>query len=401
MPDLSSTPDRPLRYIPKPRPYGGRCWVELAVTLDCASPGTMAASLYWGDFKRQVFFLVLSEIDGRDPAPIAERLRAAAPGVCHPGLDPLAVIARACVVLRPRDLLKALIGEVPDGLAGVLSRLGPDPISPARFRYHALLRIFSSPEPDDRLRARVLRQIGGTLTSDQIGIVASLDPIFLHPSFVLRVPCRTTASGLTHVLAHIRRVCSSASDEAIGQSVERIGDMTISQWARRWMDRFDRLPHDHPFSGAPDFRVLDTGGAMTEAGREHRFANCLRDRTAMVALGRNLYVEYLRPDLASGLIIELRRTTAGWLLEQTHGRRNRRVRLSVALAARERLRALGIVLLDHAPGERIEMTAVGKVMDLWEFGVEDIGGGFAVNDAAFSTPQTAEEVLAELMEAAE
>jgi hypothetical protein len=397
---LDTSSPRPQRYIPKPRPYGGR-WLDLAVTLDCACPGTLAASMFWGNLKRQTFFLLLSEIDGRDPAPIAERLRAAAPGVCHPGLDPLAVIARACVVLRPRDILQSLLGVVPDGFLGTLTRLGPDPISPTRMRYHTLLRIFSSPEPDDKLRARVLRQIGGTLTGDHIGIVTSLDPIFLYPAFVVRLCSRETASALTHVLGHIRRVCSTATDEAIRESVERIGDTTISEWARKWMNRFDRLPHDHPFHGAPDFKVLDNGAAMEGAGREHRYANCLRDRTAMVALGRNLYVEYLHPDLVTGLIIELRRTTAGWMLEQMHGRKNRRVRLSVALAARERLRALGVVLLDHAPGNRAELAAVGKVMDIWEFGVEDIGGGFAINDAAFIEPKTAEEVLAELSEAAE
>jgi hypothetical protein len=357
--------------------------------------------MYWGSLKRQVFFLLLSEIDGRDPALVAERLRAAAPGVCHPGLDPLAVIARASVVLRPRDLLKALLVEVPDGLLGTLARLGPDPISPARFRYHTLLRIFSSSEPADRARARVLRQIGGTLTNEHIGIVVSLDPILLHPGFVTRVSSRETASALTHVVAHIRRVCSTATDATIRESVERIGEMTISQWAGKWMSRFDVLPHTHPFHGVADFRVLGTGVAMEGAGREHRYANCLRERTTMVALGRNLYVEYLHPDLVTGLIIELRRTTVGWMLEQMHGKKNRRVRLSVALAARERLRALGVVLLDHAPGNRAELAAVGKVMDIWEFGVEDIGGGFAINDAAFVEPKTAEEVLAELSEAAE
>lgn len=386
------------RHTPLPRAYGGR-WLNLAVRLDCSSPSVLAASMFWGHQKRQVFFLILSEIDERDPAPIADRLRAVAPGVCHPGLDPLAVIARACVVLRPRDLLKALLNEVPDGLLGTLARLGPDPISPARFRYRLLLRIFMSPALDDRLRARVLRQISGTLTGDQIGIVSSLDPILLHPNFVRRVNSRETASALTQVLAHIRVVCSTATDEAIRESVERIGDMTISAWSRRWMERFDRMPHDHPFDGAPEFHVLDSGAAMEEAG--HRYANCLRDRSVMVALGRNLYVEYLRPDLGTGLILELRRTTSGWLLEQMHGKKNRRVRLSVALAAREHLRALGVVLLDHAPGDRAAIAMVGKTLDVWEFGVEDIGGGFAVNDAAFAIPQTAEEVLAELSEVAE
>ena len=79
-------------------------------------------------------------------------------------LDPLAHTARALVVSKPRQIIQALFGAVPDGLLGALARLGPQPLSDPSL-YRELFALFA--HPMHRARANLLRQASGKLTETE------------------------------------------------------------------------------------------------------------------------------------------------------------------------------------------------------------------------------------------
>lgn len=397
MPTPAPTPDCSPRNIAMPRPISGR-WLEIACRVeDSSCPGFLMAMLHASDLKRQAIFLLLAEIDRGDCGALTERLRAAAPGVCAPGLDGLAIIGRAAIVLRPRDLVGAVLGELLEGLMGVLARLGPDPVSPGRWRYHAICRLLSSNHPEDRLRVRTLHQMGGPIRGEQIMIIGALPPVLLHPSFVERVASVADAHRLRHFVQYLPSICSSASYAAIKESVERIGDLTLADWARRWMGRFDRLPHEALDLDDPELVVLASGRAMAEAGGSGRFANCLSTLSPRVALGRSLYVEFKPSDGSAGLLAELLRVGDYWHLHEMHAPNNRRVRVSVAARLRTVLARHGVLVLGHAPAEAETLHAVAQLVRHDTIMHEDIGGFglYDLEEERCTEEERAPEIVAE------
>ncbi|GJD41965.1 hypothetical protein [Methylobacterium bullatum] len=327
-------------------------------------------------------FLVLAHFDviGRDE--IARRLRHVIDRTDIRGVSDLSVIARSVVLLRrPRDLVRAMFGAVPDGLLGALKRFGDDPLSKSD-SYHALYRLFSSADPQDRLRAKVLGQIAGGLVGAQIEVVQRLDPVLLHPAFVAKVYEVKQVDDLNHALAYVRERCSRATDDAIRESLSRLGpDGHRSTVFRRWAQKFDVLPRPLDTRGDSTLRMLDTGKALVDAGR--RYTNCLAKKVEDVFLGRYLYVEYQPPLPEPGLIGELRVTTRGYVLEGLYAAKNRRVAPERARAVRAKLAACGVALYDHAPGDRKRVLGAAKVLDVYNFEEPDnTGWGAEFDDIA-------------------
>src|ERR1700712_2701958 len=116
-----------LSPMQQPRPFNG-FYLQTACKLDAACPGYLNRILHASSLKRSVQFAAYLEIDFSQPEMMATRLRSLAPSVCDSSLDPVAQIARALIQLTPRTILKGLYGSLPDGLLGLMSRIGPDPL---------------------------------------------------------------------------------------------------------------------------------------------------------------------------------------------------------------------------------------------------------------------------------
>jgi hypothetical protein len=372
-------------------------YLDRAVALDCSSPGFLASSFFFPPLKRQAIFLAFAVIEWKSPQEAGARVAAAAPSVCHAGLDSLAIIARALTVLRSRAILRAVLGTVPDGLCGMLARLGMDPIAPIPSRYHALLQMFTSAMPEDRARVKLLGQMPGKIDPKHISLIRVLDPMFLLPDLIPKIGTLETAYGLRHAVQHLQTHCSAATDEALRQSVQQIGGKRLKDWLRDWAVRFDSLPHPVPWEDDDQLIILKTGAAMVEAGQ--RFNNCLGSKCTEVIMGRRLYAQYRPPGGAQGLIVELRHTSGGWFLEQLYARSNKRIAATMAADVRERLAAHGVMLLDRAHGDPVALAATAGLFNIVDWGSEDIGGyGFEMAD--FSEPQGAMEILETLSEVA-
>jgi|SRR5215217_182500 hypothetical protein len=144
----------------EPQPFSG--WaLELACRIDTACPSFLASTFHASSLKRQTIFAALAELDTSKPDDLAARLRAIAPADCTATLDPLAQIGRALITAKARDIIGAVYGTVPDGMLGVMARVGADPFrEPGGYR--DLFGMLT--EPQHRGRAKVLLQIEGKIS---------------------------------------------------------------------------------------------------------------------------------------------------------------------------------------------------------------------------------------------
>ncbi len=342
VPTLSAVAQLRDRALPIARPYVG--WaLDTAIQIECETPSFVASTFYFGPAKRQAAFSILAELVlGTSAEELASRFRVAAPGVCLAGLSSLAQIGRALVVLRPKAILDCLGPETsPDGLLGVLTRLGVDVAGPPE-RYRELRQVFASRDLLDRKRARVLTQIEGDLSGERIAIVLALVPDLLHPAIASKLSHASDAARLNGAFAHIQAHCSAATAPAMRHSLGQIGSKSVERWLSEWAARFDRLPDfdlQLPSDG-PELSVLGTGSALQDAGR--RFRNCLAERIPDVLTGRRVYLEHAPESRHERVVVELRRTSLGWLLEDLHGPSNRRVPKAVASAITIKLARAGV-----------------------------------------------------------
>ncbi len=357
------------------RPFSGK-YLQVAVDIDASYPGHLRTALHGSDLARQTRFVAYAEIVSGDAAALANRFDGAeaSSAIGNTEADQ-AVIGRALAALTPREIVQAIFKTAPDGFLGLLRRLGAEPL-PDPALYRELHRLFASRDPADRARVLVLRQSPGTISPTQIAIVLALDPVLLHPRFIHKIETLREARDLTDAFAYIRAHCSSATDEAIQQSVSSFPEHKIVEaFVRRWARRFDRLPFplkiDDPF-----LVVLNTGAALVDAGR--RYDNCLATKIPEVLVGRNLYVE-VRFGAGRGVIAELRRTSKFWVLQMLHYRGNGRVPQDLAAIVRSKLAAHGVAIYDRPSNSIAGLNAAAKLLDIYDWRITDV--------SEFDTPE--------------
>lgn len=377
---------------PPARPYTG--WaLDRVVDLDRNNAGLLAASFRFGSQRRQAVFLILGLIEILGIDEIASHLRSSVITPEFGDATSSTIIGQTILQLRrPRDLVRVILAGPPAGLLGALRRLGPDPVGEPR-TYYELGRLFLSRDPDDRRRAKVISQISGNLVGDQIRIVSMLDPVLLHPAFVATVYDVRQVAVIHDALSYVRNHCSRATDEAIQASLGRIKlGGHRSDLIKLWAERFDRLPDVLDTQGDPTFNVLDSAAALADAGR--RFRNCLATKVVESLLGTHLYVEYKPTDPQEpGVIAELRRTNQGYFLEGLYAINNRRVLPHRASFIRDKLAALGVAILAHAPGDRDAIYAAAQMLGVRHLTEADIDGwGDEPCDAANDLQQALAEV---------
>src|SRR3954453_11151500 len=104
------------RTVCKPRAFTSDWVLAAATQLDACSPHFLLHLLSASDQKRQTIFLTFAELQRCNVTQIARKLPD------HPSTDwerpddPLVRIARALVASKPREIIRCVFGDCPDGL---------------------------------------------------------------------------------------------------------------------------------------------------------------------------------------------------------------------------------------------------------------------------------------------
>lgn len=341
-----------------PREFRGYS-LNFAARLEASFPHFI---FYASNLARQAIFAVAAEVDLDQPQDFLGRIAQHAPDVLADlgHLDPLAQIARALILLKPRRTIQALYGECPDGFIGLLSRLGSDPLD--RETYRNAFELFA--DPRHRQRAKVLGQLPGRINAEHIAVVAGLDDTLVHRVALERAK-PVEISALNAFVSMITDLCN-ATPASIRQSLDKLNVGTtgvgMNEWADGWLARQVRLPFDPPIpADDPDLKLC-LGVELTSLGR--RLRNCAANRKSYTFLSERLIYEVVRPGEQAAL--ELIRLTTGdqtkWVCEDLRAPRNRRVRPELAAWVQSKLDEYGI-LYQSVRQPTDEEQALHKLLD--------------------------------------
>lgn len=335
---------RPIERQPRlPREFRGYS-LNVAARLEASLPHFLLHIYFANNLSRQVFFAFVAESDLDHLDDFLRRLGVRAPdvlaNVAH--LDPLAQVARALILLKPKRVLETLFGECPDGLLGLFGRFGSAPLYGAE-TYRLAFELFSRPE--NRLRAKVLGQLAGQVRAEHVMVVAGLADVLVHRATVERVR-HNEVQALNSFATMIVDLCD-ATPLAIKQSLDALSvgtqGMKINEWVQNWLARQVRLPVDPPIpADDPDLR-LRIGSEMSSLGR--RLRNCAGQRLGFAFVGDRLLYEWNRD--GEQAVIELVRLSSGaevkWHCDDALRARNRRIKPELAATIQEKLDRYGIL----------------------------------------------------------
>jgi len=305
-----------------------------------------------------------------DPETFLERALGDVVADDRPWCKLLAEVGQLLPAMTPKEIIEAGLGGCPDGFRGGLEKLGVETMrTPAA--YVRLFEIFSSSDPAQIPRRRVIEQLGA-LDEERLEIIEKLDPIFLTPSAVAKVRTSEQADFTNSTLVSIRALCSTATDTAIADSLGTGPRVSLGEWARSWFKRADlSAPINVPWSSEPDFETVTVANVGSVA---LEFRNCLAERrigalvsgswsAAIVAVGDQKVIATM--SLISG---------SQWLLTGVHGHANLPVREEVREAVRARVGEIeGCVVPIRATDtvRRAAVQAFAPYADLAFEGLED------------------------------
>jgi hypothetical protein len=270
---------------------------------------------------------------------------------CVEDRDLEAQVSEALVSMRPSRILEAALGEVPLSLMGTLKKIGCTPLNtPAA--YVRLVEMLRSTNPDARARRKVLEHINERLDDELLQTLSIIDPTCLSPAAVLAIRTASEAHKVNARLAVVREICSTATDDALRQSIENARHLRPGLWLRSWLGRADRLPPlGIPLDDDPSARRIFPADAHN-AGK--RWQNCLAGHVNSMISGATAYFEI---DDQNVLVV-LTRVDEGWLLTGIHARANFPVHRGVPKRVKDRLSPLGVkCFLPAGPPPPLEAVA--------------------------------------------
>lgn len=298
------------------------------VRLDDETPGVIARTLTAAPARKQAIFAALAAAevkagvfgssDDLVPASLGEVLRHG----------------------RSMDILRHALGDVPEGLPGLLARVGDRPLPLAK-HYLALRDLAAS---TDTRGADALRR-GGRITFRKLEVLAALDPRWRQFNTLERIDTASEALTFNAAVAFIQSVNSKATDEAVAEAIAQMRpSSTLARLLDRLLRRADHLP-PHPVRvNDNELRPLVSPRDLLAAGRKYR--NCLAHRLSEVAAGKIAVA-----DFRGEWLVEFRpMSLGGWMLRDVHGHRNGPVPLSVVAEIEAKCDEIGIPHIDEAVG---------------------------------------------------
>lgn len=271
---------------------------DALVKLDDAAPGVLARVLTAAPARRQAIFAALAHWKReKEGAPLVELTEVVRHG-------------------RPADILRHALEVVPLGYAGLLERIGEQPLASAN-DYLILRDLCASPYAKAADALRACRKI----THTTLRIAMTLDHRWVHANLLSRIDTLVEANDFNFAVGCIQSVSTKATDEAVAEAIARLAPATTTaRLLTRMMHRADRLPV-HPIEdGDNEIRPVLHMRDYVWAARRYR--NCLADNLDRVASGAMAIAEF-----RDECLVEFRplTTAGGWVVWQVHGHRNRPV----------------------------------------------------------------------------
>ncbi|MDX2335526.1 hypothetical protein [Brevundimonas vesicularis] len=302
---------------------------EALVKLDDAAPGVLARVLTAAPARRQAIFAALAS-------------REEQVGLYDAGGDLLPMsFAEVIRHGRPGDILRQAFGEVPEGFASMLTKIGERPLPRPR-DYIALRDLLA----DEDTRAADALRGSGRITCRKLDVLIALDPRWRHANTLERIDSGGEALMFNQAIGFIQSLNSKATDEVVAGAIDGMRPTsTLARLLDRLLQRADQLP-PHPIASSDnELRPLLSMRDVLTAGRRYR--NCLRHRLADVAAGRMALAEF-----RGECLVEFRPLTAGvgWLLRDVHIERNRPVPLSLFADVEAKCDEIGIPRINEAGG---------------------------------------------------
>lgn len=339
------------------RPFESSSWaLDCSGVLDKACPGFLLHILGASPKWRQAVFLALAHGVLPNPQEFLFRANGEVAETRHwTGVQ--REVAQALMAMSPRQIVSAVLGEIPGGLAGSLAKLGSQPMQHAEDYLH-LVELLTSTDPEQKLRAKTLLQVD-RLDADLISAARELDPIALIPGILRRVRDGVDSRRLNQSLAGIRLVSSQATDEALRQSLEdRAANFRSHDFARAWLEKADRPPVVcAALDVHPDFESI-TPATAASVGKEHQ--NCLGSKVQQLVTGVwGAWVWKPGP-----LIVSVTRCEEGLLLTGLYAPGNREVPREKARMVKSLLNELGVVTYTRCePLEAVRLLTLGRFED--------------------------------------
>lgn len=241
---------------------------------------------------------------------------------------------------RPVEILHRAFGDVPEGLPGLLERIGERPLD----RPHDYMAIHQMLARNDVRAADALRG-AGRITRRKLEVLSALDPRWHHANTLERIDTGAEALRFNAAVEFIQSVCSRVSDETVAQSIAMMQPTsTLPRLLDRFIRRADLLPINPVPVGDNELRPLQTVRDYLDAGRRYR--NCLTNKLSHVAAGRMAVAEFREECL-----VEFRPVSSGgWIKWLCHGPRNGPLPVAIDEAADAKCDALCILRQDDDVG---------------------------------------------------
>ena len=118
---------------------------------------------------------------------------------------------------RATDILRMAFGDVPEGLSGLLERIGERPLD----RPQDYLAIHQMLARKDVRAADALRG-SGRITRRKLEVLSALDPRWHHAHTLERIDTGAEAITFNAAVEFVQSVCSRATDEAIAQAIAQM-----------------------------------------------------------------------------------------------------------------------------------------------------------------------------------
>lgn len=301
--------------------------------LDVVVPGTLLYATKAGSRWRQAVALAAAQGIFENPT----RFLISANGDAGPEASwevTQSEVAMAIRAMNADAIIETAVPTCPDGLKGAIAKLGFRLMAPQDYR--DLVELFTSDDAEHRRRTRTLRQVN-VLDADILHGISTVDPVGLMPDVVLRLRTRDAVARFNDLLAMIRSLCSTASDDAIAHSLTaQSGTLRLTRWAGNWLEKADRLPALGGHIDDDPELVRITPENSASIGRE--FNNCMQTKSVRLASG--VWTAWVIKPL--DVIAALTKVQDGWLLTGIHGRGNLPVEWEIRARVAEKLRSMGI-----------------------------------------------------------